>query len=66
MTISAPGGTFEVQLEEDEFGVLWLLGADGTRYQLAVVLQGAWRIVQTTAAEQAMLEAHGFGSRRIQ
>jgi hypothetical protein len=32
------------------------------RYQLAVVFQGGWRIVDTTPAEQALLDAHGFGS----
>jgi hypothetical protein len=38
----------------------------GARYQFVVTLQGGWRIVKATAAEQATLGAHRFGSRRIQ
>jgi len=54
--------TFQRQLVQDEHGVLWLRDATGGRYQLAVVLQGGWRIVESTPAERALLEAHGFGS----
>ena len=53
-------------MEADEQGVLWLVDADGARYQLAVVLQGGWRIVNATPAERALLEAHGFGSGWVQ
>jgi hypothetical protein len=33
---------------------------------LSAALQNGWRIVKTTPAEQALLEAHGFGSGRVQ
>jgi hypothetical protein len=36
------------------------------RYLLSAVLKIGWRIVRASPEEQAMLEAHGFGSRRIQ
>jgi hypothetical protein len=46
MTTSAASGEwFSVELEADEQGVLWLVDAERTRYQLAVVFQGGWRIV---------------------
>ena len=54
------------RVEADEHGVLWLIDAEGVRYQLAVVFQGGWRIVDATPAERALLEAHGFGSGRDQ
>ena len=50
----------------DEHGVLWLIDAEGVRYQLAVVVQGGWRRVDATPAERAVLQAHGFGSGRVQ
>jgi hypothetical protein len=34
--------------------------------QLAVVFQGGWRIVSASPEEQALLDAHGFGSGRVQ
>ena len=50
---------FQAQLEADRHGVLWLHDVTGTRYQLAVVLRGGWRIVATTPAERAVLAEHG-------
>jgi hypothetical protein len=35
-------------------------------YLLAAVPSIGWRIVNATAAERALLEAHGFGSGRVQ
>jgi hypothetical protein len=72
VTIAAPGWTFEAQLEEDEWHMLWLnspnrvTGKRQGRYLLSAVLKIGWRIVRASPAEQAMLEAHGFGSRRVQ
>jgi len=37
---TATGETFVGRAEADEQGVVWLIDADGGRYQLAVVLQG--------------------------
>jgi hypothetical protein len=60
MTIrTATGETFVVRAEADEHGILWLIDAEGMRYQLAVVLQGGWRIVDSTPDDRALLEAHG-------
>ena len=68
MTIRTPTGeTFIGRVEADEQGVLWLIDAEGVRYQLAVGFQGGWRIVDATPAERALLdEEHGFGSGRVQ
>jgi len=72
MTIAAPGWTFEAQLEEDGFHMLWLVkshqrtGTVQGRYLLSALLKMGWRIVAASPDEQAMLEAHGFGSRRVQ
>ena len=52
--------------EVDEHGVVWRTDAEGVRYQLAVVFQGGWRIVSASPEEQALLDAHGFGSGRVQ
>ena len=54
------------RVEADEHGVLWLIDAEGVRYQLAGVVQGGWRRVDATPAERAVLQAHGFGSGRVQ
>jgi hypothetical protein len=35
-------------------------------YPLAAVLKIGWRIVRASPEEQALLEAHGFGPRRVQ
>jgi hypothetical protein len=72
MTIAAPasGETSEGQLEEDEFHMLWLVhrnrrNSGRVQILLSAALQNGWRIVRATAAEQSLLEAHGFG-RRLQ
>ena len=75
MTISVPtsgGWTFEAQLEEDEWHMLWLLkryrptGTVQGRHLLTAVLKIGWRIVESTPEERALLEAHGLGSGRLQ
>jgi hypothetical protein len=67
MTIrTATGETFVSRAEADEHGVVWRIDAEGVRYQLAVVFQGGWRIVSASPEEQALLDAHGFGSGRVQ
>ena len=67
MTIqTATDETFQARLEPDEQSVLWLLDAEGVRLQLAVVVQGGWLVVRASPEERALLEAHGFGSGRIQ
>ena len=73
MTIAAPasGETSEAQLEEDEFHMLWLVhrnrrNSGRVQSLLSAALQNGWRIVRVTAAEQALLKAHGFGSGRVQ
>jgi hypothetical protein len=56
-----------VQLVADERGVLHLLQArPRIDFLLAAVLKIGWRIASATADERAMLEAHGFGSGRVQ
>jgi hypothetical protein len=58
--------TFEAQLRADDQNVLWLIDATEGRYQLAVALQGGWRILDSTPSERVLLEEHGFGSGRVQ
>jgi hypothetical protein len=38
----------------------------GVRGLLSAALQNGWRIVRASPEEQALLDAHGFGSGRIQ
>jgi hypothetical protein len=73
VTIAIPdGGTpFDAELVEDEFTMLWLHHANSRgrrmgKYLLSAVLTIGWRVVRASPKEQALLEAHGFGSRRIQ
>jgi hypothetical protein len=74
MTIELPlsGETFEAELKEDDGGVLWLhepSPLSGERigfYLLTDVLKIGWRIVAASPEEQALLDAHGFGSGRVQ
>jgi hypothetical protein len=73
MTIvgAATGETFDAQLEEDEFHMLWLVhrnrrNSGHVQILLSAALQTGWRIVRASPEEQALLEAHGFGSRRLQ
>ena len=35
-------------------------------YLLSAVITLGWRVVRASPEEQALLEAHGFGSRRLQ
>jgi hypothetical protein len=63
---TATNETFQAQLEVDAGGALWLRDDIGGRYQLAVALQGGWRVVDSTPAEREVLEAHGFASGRMQ
>lgn len=70
---AAIGETSEPQLEEDEFHMLWLVhrnrrnsGRVRVQILLSAALQNGWRIVTASPEEQALLEAHGFGSRRLQ
>jgi hypothetical protein len=73
MTIELPlsGETFEAELKEDD-DVLSLhernrLSDDRMEfYLLEDVLKLGWRIVSASPEEQALLDAHGFGSRRVQ
>jgi hypothetical protein len=57
---------FEAQLRADDQDVLWLIDATDGRYQLAIALQGGWRILDATPSERVLLEAHGFASARVQ
>jgi hypothetical protein len=73
MTIAVPtssGWTFDAELVADDSGVLMPYEpsrAKRRRFcQLAAVLKIGWRIVAASPEEQAMLNAHGFGSGRVQ
>jgi hypothetical protein len=73
VTIAAPasGETSEAQLEVDEFHMLWLVhrnrrNSGRVQILLSAALQKGWRIVSASPEEQALLEAHGFGSGRVQ
>jgi hypothetical protein len=68
MTIqtAATNNTFDAQLEEDEFHMLWLISRsprNSGRVQslLSAALQTGCRVVSASDAEQAVLDAHGFG-----
>ena len=56
MTIAAPGWTFEAQLEQNEFDMLWLntpnlvTGKRQGRYLLSAVLKIGWRRAQDRVA----------------
>jgi hypothetical protein len=72
IAVPATGETFEAQLEEDEFHMLWLIDRHPRTGQrrvwllLPAALKHGWHIANATPAERAMLEAHGFGSGRVQ
>jgi hypothetical protein len=75
VTITGPtsgGWTFEAQLEEDEWHMLWLnspnrvTGKRQGRYLLSAVLKVGWHIVKASPEEQALLGAHGLASGRVQ
>jgi hypothetical protein len=74
VTIELPlsGETFEAELKEDDGGVLSLHERNRVSdermefYLLEDVLKIGWRIVRASPEEQALLNAHGFGSGRVQ
>ena len=58
VTIAAPDWTFDAQLEQDRFGMLWLNAPNITgrcmgRYLLSAMLKIGWRI-----RERVLLEQH--------
>jgi hypothetical protein len=53
MTIGTLKERYSLFERADEHGVLWLIDAEGVRYQLAVVSQCGWRIVDTTPTERS-------------
>jgi hypothetical protein len=73
VTISLPanGETSEAQLEEDGFHMLWLVhrnrrNSGRVQILLSAALQIGWRIASASPEEQALLEAHGLASGRVQ
>jgi hypothetical protein len=50
----------------DDQNVLWLIDSTEGRYQLAVALEGGWRISDVRPSERVLLEEHGFSSGRVQ
>jgi hypothetical protein len=72
VTIAVTSGswTFEAELVADGSGVLMLYEPSRAKHRtfcmLAAVLKIGWRIVSASPEEQALLEAHGFGSRQVQ
>ena len=72
MAVPATGETFEMQLEGDEFHMLWLnspnrvTGTRQGRCLLTAVPKIGWRMVESTPDERALLQAHGLGSGRVQ
>jgi len=75
VTIAVPtsgGWTFEAQLEEDEWHMLWLVrrhGGTGKRQLwifVSAALKNNWHIVNATPAERELLAAHRFASGRVQ
>jgi len=73
VTIAAPGVEVRAAARGRRSGTGWWLntpnlvtGKRQGRYLLSAVLKIGWRIVSASPHEQAMLEAHGFGSRRVQ
>jgi hypothetical protein len=72
IAVSGNGPRFEAQLDEDEHGNLGLYQLGRTRgerlvsWGLGAVLGFGWCIVGASPAERALLDAHGFGSGRVQ
>jgi hypothetical protein len=59
------------RLEEDQFGMLWLhhpnrRGERMTTFLVSAILKARWRLTGATAAERALLQAHGFGPGQVQ
>jgi hypothetical protein len=68
---AATGETFEAQLKEDEFHMLWLVhrsrrNSGRVQILLSAALQTGWRIASASHEEQSMLDAHGFGKGWVQ
>ena len=69
VTIFAPtsgGCTFEAQLEEDEWHMLWLNTPNLVTVTCSRPCSRSGGASSASPDEQTMLEAHGFGSRRVQ
>lgn len=72
IAVSGNGPRFEAQLDQDEHGNLCVYQFGRTKdervvsWGLGTVLAFGWRIVGATPGEQALLDAHGFGIRRVQ
>jgi len=72
IVVAASGQQLEAQLEEDAQGNLCLYQLSRTTgealvcWGLATVLKLGWRIVGMSPAEQAQLDAHGFGRGWVQ
>src|SRR5215210_2779304 len=74
MKIELPlsGETFEAELVADEHGTLCVpqrsaaIGVRTEHSRLDHIVKLGWRIVQASPAEQALLDAHGFGSGPVQ
>jgi hypothetical protein len=70
--VTANGQSLDAQLEQDAQGNLCLYQLSRTTgealvcWSLAAVLKLGWRIVWASPAEQAQLDAHGFGRGWIQ
>jgi len=55
------------ELVEDERGVLWLRAGPHRRHVLCHALRELdWAIIAADPADQARLEAHGFGNGSVQ
>ena len=65
-TVAESGERFSVQLEADEQGVLWLVDAERTRYQLAVVLHAAVAHRETCTPGSRRCSSARVRERRVQ
>jgi hypothetical protein len=72
LVVAASGQRLEAQPEKDAQGNLCLYQLSRTTgvalvcWSLATVLKLGWRIVWASPAEQAQLDAHGFGRGWVQ
>jgi hypothetical protein len=71
IALPATGETSEPQLEEDGFHMLWLVhrnrrNSGRVQILLSAALQIGWRIASASPEEQALVEAHGLASGRVQ
>jgi hypothetical protein len=65
------GETFDAQLEEEGFHMLWLIprkrrNSGREQILLSAAFQTGWRIASASPEEQVLLHAHGFGTGRVQ